>query len=166
MLLRAYCSKQELYDLFFPLVGQNSDFRNFVFQYYKEVTDVSEFASLANMTVRSFQRWFKAEFSCSAREWLLERRAESILFELRTTEKDLFTIATENGFSTMSYFTTFCKKHLGMTPSELRGQRRPSQTQPFLPEIFSAPGFHELYRTADMNAAFRQDDRTGRRENE
>lgn len=121
ILLRAYYEKEELYSLFLPLMSCNSDFRNFVFQYHKEISDVSEFASLANMTVRSFQRRFKSEFSCSAQEWLSARRAENILRELRTTTKDLSTIAREYGFSAMSYFTTFCKQHLGMTPSALRG---------------------------------------------
>ena len=94
-----------------------------MFRHHKEVADVSEFAKLANMTVRSFQRHFKQEFSCSAREWMSERRAERILRELRTTDKELFEIATEFGFTAMSYFTAFCKKHLGMPPSELRGLR-------------------------------------------
>ena len=48
------------------------------------------------------------------------RRAEHILRELRTTDKDLATIATEYGFSAMSYFTAFCKQHLGMPPSVIR----------------------------------------------
>ena len=125
LMLRAYYPKEELYNLFFPIVSRSGNFREFILKHYKEIGSVSEFASLANMTVRSFQRKFKAEFSCPAREWLIARRAEVILRELRTTEKDLMTIAVENGFSAMSYFTTFCKQHLGMTPSGIRRQRRP-----------------------------------------
>lgn len=84
---------------------------------------MADFASLANMTVRSFQRRFKAEFSCTAQEWLIARRAENILNELRSTNKDLTTIAMQYGFSAMSYFTTFCKRHFGMPPSAIRSMR-------------------------------------------
>lgn len=102
------------------MTNGESDFRRFVLCHYAKVTDVDEFAALANMSVRNFQRRFKAEFSCSAREWMLDRRAKSILEELRTTDKDLGTIAMEHGFSTASYFSSFCKNRLGISPSELR----------------------------------------------
>ena len=123
LLLRAYCAREDLFRLFFPLLGCRSGFYDFVFRHYKEVSNVSEFAELANMSLRNFQRRFKAEFSCSAREWLMTRKAEAILYELRFTRKDLMAIATDYGFSAMSYFATFCKHHLGMSPSGLRGQR-------------------------------------------
>lgn len=137
LLLRAYYTKEELFRLYRPMIETDYDFRRFVLRHYKEVEDVDEFASLANMSVRSFQRRFKAEFSCSAKDWMLERRAETILGELHSTEKDLATIAFEHGFSSMSYFSSFCKHHFGSSPSEIRkmrettsGQLRPCTSPP------------------------------------
>ena len=120
LLLRAYCTKEELHKLLLPLTSDESDFRGFVIKHYKEVATVKEFASLANMSLRSFERHFKDEFSCPAHEWMTRRCAESILEELRTTNKDLSTISIENGFSSLSYFSSFCKAHLGSSPSELQ----------------------------------------------
>ncbi len=121
-LLRYYYTKEELYALFSPLVGHDTTFREFVHRRYKEVHDITEFASLANMTVRTFQRKFSEEFGCPARDWLVARRAEAILYELRTTDRSLMDIAITYGFSTMSYFTHFCKRQLGMTPTQIRGR--------------------------------------------
>ena len=123
LLLRLYHKAEELHGLFAAILHQNNAFKQFVFENYRHVNDVNEFASQANMSLRNFQRRFKAEFSCSAREWLIARRAESVRQELRATNKDLMTIATEYGFSSMSYFTSFCKNYFGMTPSEIRGTK-------------------------------------------
>ena len=124
ILLRVYYSKEELFGLFKAIIKHDNVFKRFILQNYTKVSDVNEFASLANMSVRSFQRKFKAEFKCSLRDWFLARRTEQVLHELRNTDRSLFDIAMDFGFSGMSYFTTFCKNNLGMTPSELRGQRR------------------------------------------
>ncbi len=123
ILLRAYYLNEELYDFFYPLIGMDESFRDFIHHNYKRICSVSEFASLANMSVRNFQRKFKAEFSCSAREWLQSHRINAIRYELHSTQKDLNTIAFENGFSTVAYFSSFCKQYLGDTPSNLRANR-------------------------------------------
>lgn len=129
-MLRAYHSKEELYALFSGVLRRDNRFKQFVLQNYLKVADVNEFASLANMSVRSFQRKFKAEFGSSLRDWLLARKAERVLHELRTTDRSLIDIAMDFGFSAMSYFTTFCKNNFGLTPSELRGQRRDTPPRP------------------------------------
>lgn len=113
-----------MYSLLHSVIGHNDDFKDFVFRSYKEVDDVSRFAALAHMSVRNFQRKFKSEFGCSVREWLISRRAESILWDIRGTDKRISDLASDYGFSTPSSFTSFCKRHFGHTPSELRRQPR------------------------------------------
>lgn len=101
-------------------MGYSHNFKNFVYEYYKEVCNVQDFAALANMNVRSFQRKFKEEFKVSAHDWLKERRAERILHDLRNTNKSFAEIAEDYGFSASSYFITFCKRYFGQTPKQLR----------------------------------------------
>lgn len=119
-MLRGYYSPEELYTFLKSVVGYSDNFKDFVLHNYKEVNDVATFAALANMTVRTFQRKFKTEFKCQPTEWLRERRAERILYEIRNTDKTITQIAMEHGFATSAYFTTFCKQHFGLTPSALR----------------------------------------------
>lgn len=108
------------------VIGSSDNFKDFVLENYQHVNDVSDFALLAHMSVRNFQRKFKEEFKWPVREWLNERRAERILRDIRNTDKSIAEIATSYGFATASYFTVFCKQYFGMTPSELR--RRSKQT--------------------------------------
>lgn len=120
ILLRGYHTPEELYALLHYVVGYSHNFKNFVYEYYKEVCNVQDFAALANMNVRSFQRKFKEEFKVSAHDWLKERRAERILHDLRNTNKSFAEIAEDYGFSASSYFITFCKRYFGQTPKQLR----------------------------------------------
>ncbi len=123
ILMRCCYSPEELYTLLKFIIGNNDRFRDFVLRYYKDVNDVGAFAALANMSVRNFQRRFKAEFNRPALEWLNERRAECILREICDTDKSISEIALNHGFTAQSYFTTFCKNYFGKTPLELRRQK-------------------------------------------
>lgn len=126
ILLRGYHCSEEVYALLRSIIDYNDNFKDFIFRYYSKVNDVSEFAALAHMSVRNFQRKFKSEFHCSVRMWLVERRAESVLWGIRCTDKRISELASDYGFSTPSSFTTFCKRHFSLTPSELRRQPFPS----------------------------------------
>lgn len=123
ILLRCYYSPEELYMLLKFVIGNDDRFRDFVLRYYKDVNDVSAFAALAHMSVRNFQRRFKAEFKRPVLEWLNERRAEGILREICDTDTSISEIAWNHGFTTQSYFTTFCKHYFGKTPLDLRRQK-------------------------------------------
>lgn len=129
ILLRGYHSPEELYTLLKSVIGNSDNFKDFVLQNYLHVNDVGGFASLANMSIRNFQRKFKAEFKRPVREWLNERRAERILRDIRNTDKSIAEIAASYGFATSSYFTIFCKQYFGMTPSELRRGSKPTSTK-------------------------------------
>lgn len=140
ILLRSYHSPDELYTLLKSVVGNSDNFKDFVLQYYKRVSSVSGFAALANMSLRNFQRRFKTEFKCSAQQWLTDRRAEHILLDIRSTDKELAEIAVDYGFATPSYFTLFCKRYFGKTPSALRRQ--------FYDKITNGPRTAEAPRAA------------------
>lgn len=120
ILLRGYHTPEELYALLHFVIGYSDNFKDFVFQYYQDVYNVPDFADLANMSVRSFQRKFKAEFKRPVHEWLRERRAERILHDLRNTNKSIAEISTDHGFSASSYLITFCKRYFGQTPMNIR----------------------------------------------
>ncbi len=130
ILLRAYHSKEELYMLLESVIDTSGvDFKDFVLQNYLHMEDVNTFASLANMSLRTFQRRFKEEFGQPARKWINERRAECILRDLRNTDKSFSNIASCYGFVTLSYFSTFCKQYFGVTPLELRYGTKQSSTK-------------------------------------
>ena len=86
--------------------------------YYSE--NVEKLAELANLSPTTFNRRFKKTFGISFAQWLEKRKAEDILRDIRMTDKTFSEIADAHGFSSAAYFTTFCKRHFGKTPKELR----------------------------------------------
>lgn len=120
ILLRAFYSPEELYDLLRSAIGREVGFKDFVLRHYAEISDVKTFAIQAKMSLATFQRKFKQEFGRPVSQWLTERRAERLLRELRNTDKNLSTIAQEMNFSSLNYLCVFCRQHFGMKPSEVR----------------------------------------------
>ena len=120
ILLRVFYPPEEIYNLLRSVIGREVGFKDFVLRHYTEIPDVKSFASQARMTLATFQRKFKQEFGRPVSQWLIERRAERLLRELRNTNKDFSTIAVEMRFSSLSYMSAFCKRHFGMPPSGVR----------------------------------------------
>lgn len=120
ILLRAYYSKDELANFFYPVLGQDIDFKDFILTNYTMIFEVSEFAQKANMTLATFNRRFKEAFHQPAHKWLTARKAERVLRDIKISNMSFDEIAAQYGFSSATYLATFCKQHFERTPSELR----------------------------------------------
>lgn len=119
-MFRGYYTKEDLAHFFYPVLSANWDINSFVLNHYKKVNDVSELANMAHLSLVTFNRHFKKAFGETAARWLEKRRAEDLLREIRLTKKSFTEIALEFRFSSSAYLTTFCKRHFGKTPKELR----------------------------------------------
>lgn len=56
----------------------------------------------------------------TASEWVAQYTIEEIRYYLRGTELSIKEISSKMGFSNMSHFGSYVRKHLGMSPSEFR----------------------------------------------
>ena len=122
ILLRAYYNREELATFFYPLIGKNRDFQDFVYEHYRQVDSLNEFAALANTSVDTFKRRFKETFGESAHKWITGRKAEHVYRDIALGILSFADIAEKYRFSSVSYLTTFCKQHLGKTPQQLRNE--------------------------------------------
>ena len=123
LLVRAYYSKEELAALFRPLLGIDHDFRRQVLEVCaKGCCDIAARAGQLNMSTATLQRKFKQTFHETAGQWLLNRKAERIVRQLKTTSLTFDQICFENGFSSPAYFSNFCKRVFGKTPTQLRNE--------------------------------------------
>lgn len=122
LLLRAYYTKEELATFFYPLIGKNRDFKDFVYEHYLKVDSLNEFAALANTSVDTFKRRFKETFGEPAHKWITGRKAEHVYRDIALGILSFADIAEKYRFSSVSYLTTFCKQHLGKTPQQLRNE--------------------------------------------
>lgn len=119
-LLHAYYAEEKLVEFFLPLFNNDSIFVKFVWDNYKGIRTVNEFACLYSCSVSNFDKKFKRVFGMPAYKWMMKRKNEVVFHEITMTEKPFCTIAKEHGFPSNSQFTDYCKKHLGKAPTKLR----------------------------------------------
>lgn len=120
LMFRGYYTKEDLARFFYPVLSANWDINSFVLNHYKKANDVNELADMAHLSLVTFNRHFKKAFGETAARWLEKRRAEDLLREIQLTRKTFAEIALEFRFSSPAYLTTFCKRHFGKTPKQLR----------------------------------------------
>ncbi|MEY8587504.1 helix-turn-helix transcriptional regulator [Phocaeicola sartorii] len=120
ILLRAYYSKEELAVFFFPLLGKDVDFKDMVLMNYRSVRHINEFAELAHMSTDTFKRRFKDAFGEPVHKWMTQRKAELIYRDIVLGQKTFAEISIEHDMSSQAYLSTFCKRHFGDTPQNLR----------------------------------------------
>lgn len=124
ILLRAYYSKEELATFFCPLLGGGKSlyFKDFILGNYAPEFNALQLAEHLNISIKTFNRYFKDAFGVTAHKWLCEKKAEAIYRDLTITDKLVFEIALDYNFSSPNYLIAFCKKNLGLTPLEIRQQ--------------------------------------------
>lgn len=123
LLLRAYYTNEELASFFFPLLGEDLDFKNWILMNYQLFLPIKDFAAMANMSVDTFKRTFKKEFGMPIHKWLTEQKAHLVCRDIMLGKHTLAEIADRYRFSSQAYLCTFCKTHLGKTPQKLRTQQ-------------------------------------------
>ena len=108
----------------YPLIGGKSiSFKNFVIDNYSRYKDVKSFAEAACMSESTFSRKFKESFGTTVYRWMTRRKAEYIYKDILLTEMTFSEIADKYGFSSPSYFVSYCRQHFGMPPNEIRKNR-------------------------------------------
>ena len=123
LLFRGYYNKEELAHFFYPILSENMDFKELVLANYTYAKDMESIAERMNLSPTTFNRRFKKNFGESFAQWQEKRKADDILREIRMTDKTFSEIANEYNFSSPAYFTTFCKRNFGKSPTEIRGER-------------------------------------------
>ena len=108
-----------------------SSFEYFVLQNHLKVKTVEELAQLGGYTVVTFRRIFNSVFHKPVYEWMMEKRKENIVYELRYTDATISEICYKYGFESLPHFSNFCKKNFGTSPRGLRSVQSvpPQETQ-------------------------------------
>ncbi|HAC20550.1 MAG TPA: hypothetical protein DCF91_00465 [Porphyromonadaceae bacterium] len=122
ILYRAYYTKEELAEFFYPILGLSIDFRSLVLSNYRDARTVEELAQKTGYSVSRFKRKFNEEFDESAYQWMQKQKAKHIKYKLSFETIDFATIIDEFGFSSPAHFSRFCKTQFGTTPSDYRKQ--------------------------------------------
>lgn len=122
-ILGQFYSDYDLSMLVHPLSKYTSSFQYFVLKNHAKVKTVEELAQLGGYTITTFRRIFNSVFHKPVYEWMMEKRKESIVYELRYTDATISEICFKYGFESLPHFSNFCKKNFGSSPRSLRQGR-------------------------------------------
>lgn len=99
---------------------------------YRGKLDLPALAEMAGMSVRQFERKFRATFQMTPRDYLIRMRLISACELLARTNRALTNIALECGFYDHSDFARQFRRHMGQTASQYRAEHRRQASVPAL----------------------------------
>lgn len=118
-LLRGFYEKREIAALFYPIIGKEIDFKDFVIDNYAKVNNIEELIALSNLGRSRFFSKFNAVFGITAKQWVLKQKNQQILERMTEPGVYIKDVIEELGFDNQVYFTRYCKRHFGCTPKQL-----------------------------------------------
>jgi AraC-like DNA-binding protein len=121
-ILRFYYTKEEIGNLFAPILGQNMDFKHLVLKSYTRAGSVKELAEECGYSLATFNRLFAENFHDTPYKWIQKKRLQQVIARLSDKDINIAQIAEELGFSSPGHLTVFCKEFLHVTPSQFRKQ--------------------------------------------
>ncbi|MDR1980465.1 MAG: AraC family transcriptional regulator [Tannerellaceae bacterium] len=127
LVLRRFYSKEELANLFYPLLGKSLDFKDQVMQHYLSVNSVDELARKIGMSRTNFDIKFKNEFDSPPLQWILKQKAKHVRFSMSEPGNTLSDIMRKYNFNSPTHLNRFCKQQFGCTPSELMKKLNPQK---------------------------------------
>ncbi|MCD8042589.1 MAG: helix-turn-helix domain-containing protein [Tannerellaceae bacterium] len=120
LLFSEFYTRQEIAGLMNPILSRDISFTGFVLENWRKVNHARELAALSSYCESAFNRKFKEVFGETPYRWLSQKRSDSILNELKHTNKNFKTIAEEFRFNTLQQLNNYCKCHFKKTPGEIR----------------------------------------------
>lgn len=121
--LRAYYTKHDLALFFREFLGESHSFKHYVLTNVDECGTLDELIANSNMSRSTFVRHFREVFKEAPSKWMLRRKMENIIRDIRFTSVPFAELSEKFKFSSPAYFTTFCKKNFGKTPQQLRDEQ-------------------------------------------
>ncbi|MDL2243282.1 helix-turn-helix domain-containing protein [Bacteroidales bacterium OttesenSCG-928-J19] len=122
-ILRMYYTKEELYGFFFLILSEDSAFSEYIRLRWQCFHTIQELADSMNLSHKQFCAKFVSVFGKHPQKWISEAKARIIHNEIISTTKQFKQIAAENGFVHETIFTRFCKRELGLTPTQIREKK-------------------------------------------
>ncbi len=92
--------------------------------HFRDKLDLPALARIAGMSVRQFERKFRATFQMTPQEYMIRMRVIEACELLVRTNQTVTTIALEAGFYDHADFARHFRKHMGQTASQFRTGHR------------------------------------------
>ena len=121
ILLRHYCSKEDIVGLLAPLICRSLDFRTRVLDKYMLLENgrVSELADLVGMGRKTFDKRFREEFGTSPAKWMQEEKAKRLHIFLAEPGITISDAMDKFHFNSQAHFNRFCHQYFNASPGAL-----------------------------------------------
>lgn len=113
-----------------PLLGKGSKVKRmapiirYVEENYSECIQVTDLASLVNMSPANFTRSFRSAMGKSPMEYVIQQRIRHASTMLQNSDRKIIDIANDCGFPSISHFIASFKKYTGQPPHEYRKEQQ------------------------------------------
>jgi AraC-like DNA-binding protein len=121
-LLRCFYTREQMAEIFRPVIGMSLDFRGKVMKYYSRVKRLDEIADMLGMNRKSFDAHFSKEFGQPPYQWLLQQKAKHVFYSLATGTEAVNEVMHRYGFNIATHFSRFCRDYFNATPYEVRNK--------------------------------------------
>jgi AraC-like DNA-binding protein len=118
-LLRGFYSMEEIAELLYPIVGKEMKFKEFIIQNHTKVDSLNELIALSNLGRTTFFGKFKEEFGMTAKQWMLRRLKERILWKVHEPGVRVKELMAECNFESQAQFYRYFKQQFHCTPKQL-----------------------------------------------
>lgn len=119
LLLQYNYNKEEIAGLFYPIIGKDIDFKDFVLQNYRNVNSVSQLVELSSMGKSAFSVKFKEVFGVTAKQWMVKQMNDQICYYFSQPGASVKEVMYKLKFDSHSNFTRYCMQQFGCTPRQL-----------------------------------------------
>lgn len=96
--------------------------KEYIDVHYKERITLDELSKLAHLSSAYLSRTFHQEYGMTIRDYLALCRLNHAVDLLHTTGSSIQQISDASGFSSVAHFYSICKKHIGLSPAEIRSE--------------------------------------------
>lgn len=129
ILLGVEYDEKSFAELFYPVLGSNTDFKSRVLENYHYGLDVSNLADKMGMSYSPFLRQFKREFGETVKDWMLKQKAKHIKLRMSLPSTTISDVIREFNFTDLPHFVRFCRQQYGCTPKELLNSIKHNKTE-------------------------------------
>lgn len=121
VLLRHFCSREEIVALLSPMMGYSMDFREKVLESYPKVDGggVTKFAGLVGMGRKTFDKRFREEFNTSPAKWMQQETAKRLRLYLSEAGVTISDAMDKFHFNSPGHFNRFCHRYFQVSPGAI-----------------------------------------------
>ncbi|RHE93492.1 AraC family transcriptional regulator [Bacteroides intestinalis] len=120
LIFKHFYTDEERIQVYYPFIGQDPNFSESVMSNYMYAKTAEELAARLGYGIKTFRELFKENFGETPYKWMQKQMAQQLKSRLMKKEIPFKQIMLEFRFTTTSHFITFCRKHFGGTPTEIR----------------------------------------------